>query len=1156
MTCPACGAQAPATARFCPECGQRLVAAPDERRFVTVVMADLVGFTTLSEAADPEQVKRMIDRCFERLVADITAFGGRLDKIVGDEIVALFGAPVAHEDDAERAVRAALRMQESLLLVSDDLGTDIRMRVGVNTGEVVVGALSTGGDTTVMGDAVNTAQRLQVLAAPGEVVVGPLTYAATRAAVDYEPLGAQSVKGRDASVEAYRALTARERPGRRRAYGLAPLVGRELEMATLRGVLDAAVRHRRAQLVVLVGDAGVGKHRLATELGDIARREHGACALTGQALPYGDSNPFGPVAEALRHELGVDGLMSRADARAVIVGSLRAALAPHSPAELDRLVEGLVQFTDGAANPGVDPARARDEAIRAAVAYLEARARLNPVVLTLADVHWAEVAVLEVVTRLLDRLHRLPVVVVVTMRRGTHEPKVELAGRYGVLVAAIEPLDRNATVQLVQTLAEGCASNEAVATLWERSGGNPLFVEELVAYVRESGGRLDGDSLDVRRELPATLHGLVAARIDALTAAERSVLEDCAVIGSSGPVAAVAALAGRDDTRRLVEQLATRDLVVVDRDEFHFKSELIREVAYGTLSKAERARRHATLAPWLATRGDVLLDQVAHHLATAAELVAEVGAVPGVPADVQEQAFAALERAADRAELQDSWLVAGRHHDRALGLVADTDPRRWPALVGRARSLLAQRHLDHALDDALVALEEARDAGDTRTEAAALTVVGQVHAARNDHDAAEATFGEAVDLWRRLGDVSGVANALRALGLSHMFRGETTEAERLFSDALASFRSVGDRRGEAWALQNLAWISFNRGNTGESEVRLQQSADLFGELGDWGGLGWAFGLLAYVRYIQGRLDEAAELAEQMIEEGREAGNRWAVGMMNQLLGNIELWRGRAEEAVRRGDEARSLFAEIGDRWGESMALAPMVRALAELGRAREYRIAMDRLHEVARDLPDVGVRRAPYVIEACVALEYGDPVRAEQLLSDLPPDDDDLARPDFEAAVGLMHLQSGRVEEARAVLEKAYLDAKDDGPRLATGARLALTYAAAHRPEDAARVVAELRECTGGTYNDRMLMLWAEGLARHQRGDDARAPVDAAHAIAATTDSPLQQAIAALVRAEVFAALGDPEAPVAQADAHRRLEALGTPATGWANLLAAALTRA
>src|SRR3989440_8058756 len=327
MTCPACGVPVPEGARFCPECGQRLVVATDERRLVTVLMADLVGFTALSAEADPEQVKRLVDDSFERLVDDVVAFGGRLDKIVGDELVAQFGAPIAHEDDAERAVRAALRMQDTLAGLVPQLGVAVQMRVGVNTGEGVVGSMRAGGDPTVMGDVVNTAQRLEKLAAPGEVIVGPATQAATRDVIRYEPLGPQGLRGREAPVEAYRAIAPLTRPGRRRAHERSPFIGRDAEIGALSHVLSMAASRRRPHLVLLSGDAGVGKSRLAAEIASLAAREHDAVVLAGQCVPYGDANIFGPVAEALRHVCGLDGDDAReAPARALVMERVSDAL--------------------------------------------------------------------------------------------------------------------------------------------------------------------------------------------------------------------------------------------------------------------------------------------------------------------------------------------------------------------------------------------------------------------------------------------------------------------------------------------------------------------------------------------------------------------------------------------------------------------------------------------------------------------------------------------------------------------------------------------------------------------------------------------------------------------------------------------------------------
>src|SRR4051794_21178368 len=300
-TCPVCRTEVPDGARFCPSCGQVLAVRQDERRVVTVVFADIVGFTTLSETRDPEHVKYLIDRCFQRLVVDVTDFGGRVDKIVGDAIIALFGAPVAHEDDAERAVRAALAMQRSMAETQEG----VHLRVGVNTGEVLVGAIRAGGDYTAMGDVVNVASRLQTLAAPGQVVVGSSTHAATADVLRYESLGRVQPRGREEPVDAWLALEALAPPGYRPLRARSPLVGRDPELRLLRGVLDTAASRRRAGLVLLLGEAGLGKSRLAEELADIAVSEHGAEVLDTRCVPYGEANVWWPLAEAVRQAAGI-----------------------------------------------------------------------------------------------------------------------------------------------------------------------------------------------------------------------------------------------------------------------------------------------------------------------------------------------------------------------------------------------------------------------------------------------------------------------------------------------------------------------------------------------------------------------------------------------------------------------------------------------------------------------------------------------------------------------------------------------------------------------------------------------------------------------------------------------------------------------------------
>jgi tetratricopeptide (TPR) repeat protein len=531
--------------------------------------------------------------------------------------------------------------------------------------------------------------------------------------------------------------------------------------------------------------------------------------------------------------------------------------------------------------------------------------------------------------------------------------------------------------------------------------------------------------------------------------------------------------------------------------------------------------------------------------------------VPGVPDDIRGQAVDALGRAADRAERVESWVVFGEHHDRALALVApDPGPDRWRSLLGRAKAAVHQRLNDAARNDLLVVLREATDAGALRPQAEALTLLGVAEMNVGAYDIADQSFADALDRWREIGDAGGGADVLRELGVSHLFRGDLVQAERFVSEALAAYRSSGRERGGAWALQNLAWISFTRGDISLAEDRLQQSAAAFAELGDWGGLSWAYGLLAFVRYNQGRLAEAAALAEHIAIDGRETGNRWAVGMMDVLLASVNLWSGRMEQSVTHGREAIALFQEIGDRWGEVMATGPVVRSLAELGRDADYAETLAHYRAISKDMPDVGMRSFPEVVEALIDLHQGRPDAAQAIIETLEIDGDSgqLGFADGCAASGLALLQLGRVDDATDVLATGYAAAEGDGAAMSIGCRLALAHAAAHRTDDADGVVAGLRDRSGGTFSDRILALWAESLIRIQRGaPDARDPIDAAYELATGTDAPLEHAIAALARSKVLAALGTADADEAAETAASHLAAVGLSADGWSRVFDLAL---
>ena len=1160
MTCGSCGANAPEEARFCPSCGHTLVIRPDERRIATVLFADLVGFTTFSESADPEHVKNLVDRCFERLVADVTAFGGQVDKIVGDAIVALFGAPVAHEDDAERAVRAALQMQRTLATLRQDLRVSAEMRVGVNTGEVLVGAMRAAGEYTAMGDVVNTASRLQAAARPGQVIVGPLTHAATHRVVRYEPLGALVVKGREEAVEAWTAEEVIALPGQRPKQTRAALVGRDPEMSLLRRMFDAALNRQRAQLVLLFGEAGVGKSRLAVELAAMAYEERGATVLKAPCLPYGEANVWWPIAEAIRNTCGVDLDDSTNDARRKVESTVaRVTSRDPNDSHVERISDGLLyllgRFGERA---DVDPARARGEALWAVQAYLEALARERPLVLVLSDLHWGDEVVLELVDRLLAALRALPFMLLATARPDLEERWTPAPGRHNVAVLHLDPLDADATAALVEVHLKEHATPDLVAELRDRSGGNPLFIEELAALIRDSDGAIGAEGARAfdSGDLPVTLRGLVAARLDALATLDRAVLEDCAVVGSSGPIEAVVGLGDAQSlsgAERALSALADRDLVVLDDGEFSFKSELIREVAYGTLTKAERARRHAALGGWLADRGrgdDEPVDPIAHHFGVAAELVSELGRVEGVPADLGARAVDALEQAAMRAEEVEAWPRAQRRYEQALAVLPEDAPDETRARLrlARTQARVEQRDLAGVRSEINELLKAARAAGDRVAAARALTVLADCEQKEGNLIGSDATYEQAVAEWRALDDDHGLANALRGRGMTLMFRGELDDSEAAIQQALSTFRGIPERRGEAWALQNLAWIAFTRGRPDEAEERINQSAAVFAEIGDWGGLSWALGLLAWVRFNQGQLAEAEQLASDVLREGSESADRWANGMMGVLLANVAMWTGRPTVAIERSREARLLFQEIGDQWGEVQSIAPAARALGCLGRVEEAEALHAEVATFTDELGDPGLVAIPASVAGALAGHLGDGERAQREFQtgiDAWTDEQSIATHESRVGMSRALLQLGNVGGALAHLDTPRDDT--DALLVASAGVEAMVLAAAGQPERAVALTDRANALPIGSYLDHLESWMARGLACAQLGEDAcaREACATALAVADGTESPLDQALARLAHSHALTALDDPEAAAAGAEARARLDALGLPATGW-----------
>ena len=1150
MECPACRAPVPEGSRFCPSCGQALRNRSEERRVVTVLFADLVGFTGMSEGVDPEQLKNLVDRAFQRLITDITNHGGRVDKIVGDQIMALFGAPTAHEDDAERAVRAALQMQHTLRQFSEDVAIPIHMRVGVNTGEALVGTLRAGGEYTAMGDAVNVASRLQSWARPGHVVVGPLTYAETHEVVGYDSVGPVQVRGREEPVDAYIATETLAPPGHRPRRHRSPLKGRDNELSLLCTSLEMALRSRRPHVLVIVGEAGIGKSRLADEVTRAARENHDALVVQGQCVPYGEANLWWPIAEAVRQSLGIDPTDTAEEATQKTHEKVAWGMGkPVDHPDTMRAVDGLLYLLGLPSSlQDVDPARAREDAARSFTGLLTVMARMHPLVLVLSELHWADPLVLDLVDRLPDKLRGLPFVLIATARTELEErwsPKP--AGR-SLVVLQLDPLDRAAATELVEALLDGAARKELVDAVLERAGGNPFFLEELTGLLHQA----DRDE----SQLPATLRSLVATRLDALPGNERRVIDHAAVIGRLGSIEALDAIddTGDGSVRRALSSLSARDLVAVDGSEWSFRSDLIREVAYETLTKAERARHHATLGSFLASqakerdREREQLEAIAHHLGLAAELVRDLGSVEGVPATVLDDAIGAISRAAQQAERRETPAVVARLVDRALALLPpDRGDIRRRFLVMRARARTLMRQTDAARADIAQIVGDADLEGDAWASAAALTVRGHIEQSEGALYDSVANLDEAIARWRKLGDKAGEAEALRLRGTTDMLLGRLPSADEMTSQALAIFVELDDRRGQAGAQWTTAWIAFTGGDTQRAEDQIAEAVKLFEEIGDYGGLAWAHGLLAWVRLQQGFLDEADRLAELSMREVDRESDRWALAMMLMLRSSTRLWRGLTEDAVRLATDARDAFKAIGDATGELRAVASLARSQVHAGRIATADDLLRSARRMAERELDPEARSLGSLIATGTGIQVGDLARAAELvgrLADGPPIGQG---PDEEVYIGLALLQLGRPEDAVERLQRAYEGARGPGLRANAASTLSFALAAAGRSDAAIAQADEIAASEiGGTYLDNIMARYGRAFAMLRRdADRAIEELDRAVDIADSTGDRLSQALTRLARARALEARWHPRSGPALQEAHARLNAIGLDHTAW-----------
>jgi class 3 adenylate cyclase/tetratricopeptide (TPR) repeat protein len=939
MSCPACGVGTPAEARFCPACGERLAGTVDERRVVTVLFADVVDSTRLVESLDPEAARDLLNETFRRLAAEVRRFGGTLEKYIGDAIFAVFGFPTGHDDDAARAVRAALAMRDIVRTAETALGDlSLHLRIGLDTGEVAAGPWS--GDLRVTGPAVHTAARIQQAADPEQILLSARTLRAARDIVQVGRAELLEVRGQAQPVEVAEVL------GLSPAEPAAePMVDREAELPRLVGALDHAAHHNR--LVLLVGEAGVGKSTLArAAAAAIGDRVH---VLWGRCQPDWQSLPFWPVREVLAAAAGV-AATEPAAALAGAIGELvrrtwpdpRAA--PATARTLCRLagVELPEQRQGAAAGPG------NTRELAAALAgVLCGLARNERVLVVLEDLHWATVDLLDVAAALVADGCQQPGQLAYLGISRPELPGLDPAWlvRTETQRIDLDPLPERPAGELLAGVLGRDPEPDLAGLVFEASRGNPLFVKELGLALREAGRPAERPSLPI----PDSLQALVAARLDRLPPAAKRVLCRAAVVGKWFSRDAVAALAEPDErppdaelerlvAAGLIERLPER--LAGGRERFAFDHVLFRDVAYGTLPKAARSELHRRLADWLAGAPDqelALPEVIARHLVEAVRLAGQVRAPTAADRALAARAVAACGRAARRLRDQEALVAAGLVLDDALAL-AD--------LAGTAAEVRAELLLERGVargatgdpDGALADLAAAARSARAGTRAQAWTERSNLQVALGRFAESSAAADRALAEAAEARDPALTAQAIRVKAHVPYLAGDLATAERLLGEAL-------------------------------EQARLADSATLVMEL--------RATLLAVRMYLAVPLAGLRRQAEALALDARSAGRRSAEAAAHVTLGEVARLQDDLDASARHFADANRLRLEIGFTRKRLWSLLGLTQVAIARGDPEEARrLAQEAIELTTQPDGTADVEAELHLAEACLAGEDHDAAAA------------------------------------------------------------------------------------------------------------------------------------------------------------------------------------
>jgi predicted ATPase/class 3 adenylate cyclase len=925
--CTQCGRQNADDARFCSGCAAPLVAelaAPRAvRKTVTLLFCDMVDSTSLGERLDPESLRRVLARWHESMRTALERYGGTVEKFVGDAVMAVFGLPVAHEDDALRAVRAAADMRVALAAINAELerdyGVEIEVRTAVHTGDVVAGD----GETLVTGDAVNVAARLEQNAKAGEILLGEQTGHLLGEAALVEPVPELALKGKAQPVSAWRLLSVLpDVPAFARPIAT-PFVGRRDELAALEAAFERAAVGPRCELVTVLGAPGIGKSRLMREA--VASVGERARVLIGRCLPYGEGITYWPLIEIVKQIAGPE---PRSRIAELVSGD-----------ESAELVAELVAAAVGASERG----GSTDETHWAIRTLLEAVARDRPLVVVLEDLHWAEPTFLDLVEYVAGFSRERPILLLGSARPELLETRPTWAtpGANAELLL-LEPLAEPEVDALVDALLEARALPKHLrARVLEAAEGNPLFVEQLLALQAEDGGA-DGELV-----VPPTLRALLAARIDRLEPAQRAVLERAAVEGRGfhrGAVAELLPTGERAAVGACLLALVRKELIRPDHSEFpgddgfRFAHMLIRDSAYESTPKELRAELHVRYADWLEAKvGDRSREYeelLGYHLEQACRYRRELAPADEQALALARQAAARLASAGRRAQTRGDSPAAAALLSRAVALLpdADADRRRLLPDLGRALHWCGDFSGIAVFDEAI---ELAEAADDRRTRSYALLFRASARTSIEPEFAAEEALSEAEQVLRvfeELGDERGQALAWFSLAGYHGMRGQHAEARNASQRALKHATAAGDEPLQARARVSIAFSLLHGAAPLDEVVPYAQSLL---DQADAKALGGLLGQLGRAQAMRGQFALARRLIAEQVAAHEDLGNRYLAAVAAPTLGVIEMLAGEpaaAERHLRRGYGA---LEEAGETSSLSTMAALLANAVNAQGRHEE-----------------------------------------------------------------------------------------------------------------------------------------------------------------------------------------------------------------------------